>query len=67
MLETVDLSLALPRQKYWKEIKRWQVRLRTESMRLFNEKRSALALFEGWDAAGNGGAIKRVTETLDPR
>jgi polyphosphate kinase 2 (PPK2 family) len=27
----------------------------------------ALALFEGWDAAGKGGAIKRVTETLEPR
>lgn len=67
MLETVDLSLKLPKQKYWKEIKRWQVRLRGESMRLFNEKRNALALFEGWDAAGKGGTIKRVTETLDPR
>jgi polyphosphate kinase 2 (PPK2 family) len=24
-------------------------------------------VFEGWDAAGKGGAIKRITETLDPR
>ncbi len=67
MLETVDLNLKLPKQKYWKEVKRWQVRLRAESMRLFNDKRNALALFEGWDAAGKGGTIKRVTETLDPR
>lgn len=67
MLEKVDLSQTLPEKKYWNEIKKWQVRLRTESLRLYNEKRMALAVFEGWDAAGKGGSIKRVTETLDPR
>lgn len=67
MLEKIDLSHKLPEKKYWSEIKRWQVRLRTESLRLFNEERMALAVFEGWDAAGKGGGIKRVTETLDPR
>jgi polyphosphate kinase 2 (PPK2 family) len=67
MLEKVDLSQKLPEKKYWNEIKKWQVRLRMESLRLFNEKRMALAVFEGWDAAGKGGGIKRVTETLDPR
>lgn len=67
MLEKVDLSQTLPEKKYWNEIKKWQVRLRMESLRLFNEKRMALAVFEGWDAAGKGGSIKRVTETLDPR
>ena len=67
MLEKVDLSKKLPEKRYWDEIKKWQVRLRTESMRLFNEKRMAVAVFEGWDAAGKGGSIKRVTEILDPR
>jgi PPK2 family polyphosphate:nucleotide phosphotransferase len=33
----------------------------------FHEKRRALLVFEGWDAAGKGGAIRRLTEHLDPR
>ena len=67
MLEKVDLSKKLPEKRYWNEIKKWQVRLREQSMRLYNEKRMAVAVFEGWDAAGKGGSIKRVTEILDPR
>ncbi len=67
MLEKVALNKKLPEKRYWMEIKKWQVRLRTQSMRLFNENQMALTVFEGWDAAGKGGSIKRVTETLDPR
>lgn len=67
MLEKADLSKKLPEKRYWNEIKKWQVRLREQSMRLYNEKRMAVAVFEGWDAAGKGGSIKRVTEILDPR
>lgn len=67
MLERVDLKKKLPENRYWTDIKTCQVRLRQQAMRLFNEKRMALAVFEGWDAAGKGGTIKRVTETLDPR
>ncbi|PWC37940.1 polyphosphate kinase [Azospirillum sp. TSO35-2] len=33
----------------------------------WHEKRRAVVLFEGWDAAGKGGAIRRMTEPLDPR
>ncbi|HEY1723656.1 MAG TPA: polyphosphate kinase [Magnetospirillaceae bacterium] len=33
----------------------------------FHEKRRAIIVFEGWDAAGKGGAIRRLTEKLDPR
>jgi polyphosphate kinase 2 (PPK2 family) len=33
----------------------------------FHEGRRAIVLFEGWDAAGKGGAIRRLTEHLDPR
>jgi polyphosphate kinase 2 (PPK2 family) len=35
--------------------------------RAHGEKRSVVALFEGWDAAGKGGAIRRVTAALDAR
>jgi polyphosphate kinase 2 (PPK2 family) len=67
MLEHVDLSKKLPEKRYWQEIKQWQLKLRVEATRLYDSKGAALVLFEGWDAAGKGGAIKRVTEMLDPR
>ncbi|SMH60359.1 polyphosphate kinase 2 family protein [Azospirillum agricola] len=33
----------------------------------WHEKRRAILVFEGWDAGGKGGAIRRLTEPLDPR
>ncbi|MBP2229345.1 PPK2 family polyphosphate:nucleotide phosphotransferase [Azospirillum agricola] len=33
----------------------------------WHEKRRAIVVFEGWDAGGKGGAIRRMTEPLDPR
>lgn len=33
----------------------------------WHERRRAVLVFEGWDAAGKGGAIRRATELLDPR
>ncbi|MCZ8528856.1 polyphosphate kinase 2 family protein [Alteromonas sp. PRIM-21] len=33
----------------------------------YHQKRRALIVFEGWDASGKGGAIRRITEKLDPR
>ena len=33
----------------------------------YHERRRAIIVFEGWDAAGKGGAIRRLTEHLDPR
>jgi AMP-polyphosphate phosphotransferase len=67
MLESVDLSRRLGEKAYWKRIGELQVRLRDLHFRMYEQRVSALALFEGWDAAGKGGAIKRVTETLEPR
>ena len=33
----------------------------------YHQKKRALIVFEGWDASGKGGAIRRLTEKLDPR
>ena len=46
---------------------REQLRLRELHFRMYERQVPVLAVFEGWDAAGKGGAIKRVTETLEPR
>ena len=67
MLETVDLSLALNREAYVREVTRRQIQLRDLGYQVYLQKRPVVIAFEGWDAAGKGGAIKRITEKLDPR
>ena len=67
MLETLDLSLSLPREQYVTELARRQLQLRELAFHVFTQKRPVVLVFEGWDAAGKGGAIKRITEKMDPR
>ncbi len=67
MLATVDLSLALDRETYITELTRYQLQLRELGYQVYVQKRPVVILYEGWDAAGKGGNIKRVTEKLDPR
>jgi AMP-polyphosphate phosphotransferase len=67
MLETLDLSRSLPRDKYVLEITRRQIQLRELAWQTYQQKRPVMVAFEGWDAAGKGGAIKRITEKMDPR
>ena len=67
MLETVDLSRALDREAYVREVTRRQIQLRELGYQVYLQKRPVMIVFEGWDAAGKGGAIKRITEKLDPR
>ncbi len=49
------------------EIERLQETLYAQQVRYFLERRRAVFVFEGWDAAGKGGAIKRLTASMDPR
>ena len=67
MLETLDLTRSLQRDVYVREVTRRQIQLRELGYQVYVQKRPVILLFEGWDAAGKGGAIKRVTEKLDPR
>jgi AMP-polyphosphate phosphotransferase len=67
MLETLDLTRTLDRQSYVREVTRRQIQLRELGYQVYLQKRPVIMVFEGWDAAGKGGAIKRVTEKLDPR
>ena len=67
MLERLDMTRKLPKKDYEEQVGKAQVRLRELHFQLFQEQVPVLCLFEGWDAAGKGGAIKRLTETLDPR
>jgi len=67
MLETVDLRASLPEKVYERRIAAQQARLRKLQFEIYERRKPVLAVFEGWDAAGKGGAIKRVTEMLEPR
>jgi len=67
MLETVDLTRTLDRDAYVRELTRRQIQLRELGYQVYLKKRPVVIVFEGWDAAGKGGAIKRITEKLDPR
>lgn len=68
MLEKSDMNVALTDKEYWRRIGEEQLRLHLLQRKLFQTRKAAcVAFMEGWDAAGKGGAIKRVTETLDPR
>ncbi|MEM8996266.1 MAG: hypothetical protein AAGF23_15875 [Acidobacteriota bacterium] len=67
MLANVDLSKSLDKQDYKHKLHEYQQRLRDLALRCYQEGRSWIVVYEGWDAAGKGGSIRRVTEKLDPR
>jgi polyphosphate:AMP phosphotransferase len=67
VLRALQLDQTLSKKSYDKELEQWQGRLN----KLFRDPRmkqmSVVAVFEGNDAAGKGGAIRRVTQALDAR
>jgi len=67
VLDQVDLSLTVPEAAYRKRLKRGQDRLRDLEHEIYRHRIPVVLVYEGWDAAGKGGNIKRVTRNLDPR
>jgi polyphosphate kinase 2 (PPK2 family) len=67
MLENVNLDKELSKKEYKHRLIRYQIQLRQLAYQLYERKRTLIVVFEGWDAAGKGGAIKRMTEKMDPR
>lgn len=67
LLQSLDMSQKLDKLSYQEQLITEQARL----SRLLRDKRmrrhALLAVFEGNDAAGKGGAIRRVAAALDPR
>ena len=66
-LNKVDLSLSLSREEYRKQLKELQERIEVLHGELYRRRIPVILGFEGWDAGGKGGAIKRLTEKMDPR
>lgn len=68
MLESLDLTKQYENKKeYKKSLKEVQLEFLSLAMELRNANRPCLLVFEGWDASGKGGTIKRTVEKLDPR
>ena len=66
-LSEVDLNKSLTEAEYSVELKKAQKRLRQLHQVLYHNKIPVIICYEGWDAAGKGGNIKRVAAALDPR
>jgi polyphosphate kinase 2 (PPK2 family) len=67
MLERLDLSLKMPRDEYDRWLKILQADLHQLAYLAYLQKLPVILVFEGMDAAGKGGTIKRLTEKMDPR
>jgi len=67
VLSSLDLTKQLPKKDYSKKRDELQARLNLLHRKARDRKISAALVFEGWDAAGKGGAIRRITPALDAR
>ena len=65
--EKSTAAKALPKKRYEKELARLQIELVKMQEWVRHEGLKVVVLFEGRDAAGKGGTIKRITECLNPR
>lgn len=66
-LAGVDLSKSLTKEQYQKQLKELQAKLSHLHNEVYRRRIPVVLAFEGWDAGGKGGAIKRLTQALDPR
>jgi polyphosphate:AMP phosphotransferase len=67
ILDKIDLSKTLDKEQYKKKIKEYQKEIRFLEHEAYRKRLPVIILYEGWDAAGKGGNIKRLTEEMDPR
>ncbi len=66
-LSEIDLSPVIEEKEYKKELDRLQARLGELHNTIYRKKIPVILCYEGWDAAGKGGNIRRVARPLDPR
>lgn len=66
-LKDIIYPSPMPKSDYKKKIEKLQEEARLLSHFANHKKRAIVLVFEGWDAAGKGGAIRRLTSNIDPR
>ena len=67
LLRALDLTRTLDKRKYESELEKRQGELNLLTRHKKFRRHAVIAVFEGWDAAGKGSAIRRVTSALDAR
>ena len=67
VLDRLRTDARLSSDQYKEELAALQSRLETLAWKARKARVACVAVFEGWDAAGKGSAIRRVTEAIDPR
>ena len=66
-LRDADLSKSVTPEEYKTELKRLQKKLAALHNTIYRKRIPVVICFEGWDAAGKGGSIRRLAYPLDPR
>ena len=67
MLSEVELNQDMDVMEYRKQLAKCQKKLAKLHNELYRKKVPVIIAYEGWDAAGKGGNIKRIAGALDPR
>lgn len=67
MLQRIDMNKVIDKTTYDQQLEPLQAQLQALGHDLYERRRCLIILFEGWDAAGKGGAIKRLTQEVDSR
>lgn len=67
VLSRLDMAKKLTKEKYEHRLELLQGELSTLHRKAREKKLSMILVFEGWDAAGKGGAIRRILRPLDAR
>ena len=67
LLRRMDLRQKLDKESYEKRVEKFQRRLALATRHPRFREHNAVCVFEGMDAAGKGGAIRRITAALDAR
>ena len=67
ILSKADLSLSYSKEEYKERLDKLQRKTEKLHGELYRRRIPVVLGFEGWDAGGKGGAIKRLTQKMDPR
>lgn len=66
-LSEIDLSQEMSDEEYWQKLDELQKELLGLTYKLYRKKIPMVICYEGWDAAGKGGNIKRLVSGMDAR
>jgi polyphosphate:AMP phosphotransferase len=67
VLDGVPLDRKLDHDEYGRKLDQWQENLRELTWKAWKRRIATVVVFEGWDAAGKGGVIRRLSNAVDSR